>query len=214
MTMTLEHPANDPATGPADPAQPDASTSNTATSSTAASNTADGVGRAAASAWFGALQRWCIVASTVGLGLAAGFFFTYQISVTRGLAIVDDGVYVESFQAINETIRNTWFGLVFFGSIPLLCATLAVNWRVGNARRGLVAAALGFYVATFAITAAGSVPLNDELGAVTERTPAALAAARSAYESDWNTLNLVRTLTCLGALVAISIAGRLRSSED
>ncbi len=178
---------------------------------TAASGTSSGTDRLTASpAWFGLLQRGSVIASTVSMGLAAGFFFTYQISVTRGLAVVDDRAYVETFQAINATIRNAWFGTVFFGSIPLLCATLALQWSNGRLRRVLVGTALALYLATFAITAIGNVPLNDELGSVTDRTPQVLALARADFEDSWNTLNLVRTLTCVGALVAIAVVGRLR----
>lgn len=163
--------------------------------------------------WVRRLERGSLVASTVSVGLAAGFFFTYQISVTRGLAIVDDRAYIESFQAINATIRNGWFGAVFFGSIPLLVATLALHWRHSPVQRGLLGACLTLYAATFAITAIGSVPLNDDLGAVSERTPEVLAAARAEFEDSWNTLNLARTLTCLGALVAVALVGRLGSSR-
>ncbi len=118
------------------------------------------------------------------------------------------------------TASPAWFGLlqlgsviastVFFGSIPLLCATLALQWSNGRLRRVLVGTALALYLATFAITAIGNVPLNDELGSVTDRTPQVLALARADFEDSWNTLNLVRTLTCVGALVAIAVVGRLR----
>lgn len=172
------------------------------------------IDRAAPPAWFDHLRRGSLIASTITVGLAAGFFFTYQISVTRGLAIVDDRAYVETFQAINDTIRNGWFGIVFFGSIPLLCATLAVHWRTDRLTRTLVATALVLYMATFAVTAAGSVPLNNELGSVTGRTPQVLAAARADFEASWNTLNLVRTLTCLGALVAMAVVGRRRTAAQ
>ena len=126
---------------------------------------------------------------------------------------MDDTAYVETFQAINDTIRNGWFGIVF-GSIPLLCATLALHWRNDRSSRALIAAASVLYMATFAITAAGSVPLNNELGSVTGRTPQVLAAARADFEDSWNTLNLVRTLTCLGALVVMAVVGRRRAAAQ
>lgn len=37
-----------------------------------------------------------IIAAMIS-GLFAGFFLTYQMSVTRGLAIVDDQTYVRAF---------------------------------------------------------------------------------------------------------------------
>ncbi len=169
---------------------------------------------AATPAWFGLLQRGAVVASTITVGLAAGFFFTYQVSVTRGLAIVDDRSYVETFQAINETVRTAWFAIVFFGSIPILSAALALNWRNGRWPRALVGTSLVLYLATFAITAIGNIALNDDLALVTERSPEVLAAARADFENSWNNLNLARTLTCVGALVAIALVGRLRDTSN
>jgi len=165
-------------------------------------------------AWFGVMQRAAVAASTVTVGLAAGFFFTYQVSVTRGLAIVSDRSYVETFQAINATVRTAWFGIVFFGSIPILCATLALNWTTGRRARALVGTSLALYLATFAITAAGNVALNNDLAHVTGQSPDVLAAARNDFEGSWNALNLARTLTCFGSLVAISLVGRLRRNAS
>lgn len=159
--------------------------------------------------WFAALQRSTLTATIVLLGLAAGFFFTYQISVIRGLAIVDDTVYVEAFQAINATIRNVWFGIVFFGSIPMLIATLALHWTSRPSVRGLVISALVLYVATFAITAIANVALNNDLALVTDRSAASAAAARSQFEASWNRWNLLRTLTCVASFAALVLAGRL-----
>jgi len=165
-------------------------------------------------AWFDRLQRGAVIASTVTMGLAAGFFFTYQVSVTRGLAIVDDRSYVEIFQAINETVRNAWFGIVFFGSIPILTASLALNWRTSRRARTLLGTSLGLYLATVAITAVGNIALNEELATVTERSPEVLAAARSDFEQSWNDLNLARTLTCFGALVAVALGGSRSSPRQ
>ena len=191
-----------------------ASAINTAARTNAAARTAVRGAVATNPAWFGLLRRGAVVASTVTVGLAAGFFFTYQVSVTRGLAIVDDRSYVETFQAINETVRTVWFGIVFFGSIPILSAALALNWRSGRWHRALVGTSLAMYLATFAITALGSVALNDELAKVTGRSPAVLAAARADFENSWNNLNLARTLTCVVALVAIALVGRVRTAGE
>jgi uncharacterized membrane protein len=156
------------------------------------------------------MQEWSLVATIVLIGLAAGFFFTFQISVIRGLAIVDDAAYVETFQAINATIRNAWFGVVFFGSIPMLVATLALHWRSRPLVRGLLVAALVLYAATFAITAIANVPLNEDLALVTDRSAASAAAARSQFEASWNRWNLIRMLTCIASFVALVLASRQR----
>ena len=40
------------------------------------------------------LRRLNLVLTTVATGLAAGFFYAYHVSVTRGLALVGDLAYV------------------------------------------------------------------------------------------------------------------------
>jgi len=61
--------------------------------------------------------------------------------VTVGLGEVDDRTYVATFQAINDTIQNPAFGLVFFGAVPALVAALALNWRSPSVVRWLLVAA-------------------------------------------------------------------------
>ena len=63
-------------------------------------------------------RRVIAIITTVLVGLSAGFFVAYEVSVTVGLAEVDDVTYVHTFQAINATIRNVGFATIFFGSIP------------------------------------------------------------------------------------------------
>ena len=162
--------------------------------------------------------RITLILATVLTGLSAGFFYTYEASVTLGLAEVGDLAYVETFQAINATIRNPAFGPIFFGPMPALAVAAMANWRTSSSTtRGLLLGALGFYVATVLITMSGNVPLNNELAEVTELTPVAASAARAAFESDWNRLNLIRTITVtvgfvLVALVPVSTSAANRSA--
>lgn len=164
--------------------------------------------------WFVTARSVSVAASTVCVGLAAGFFFAFQISVTRGLAITDDVTYVNAFQSINATIRNTWFGIVFFGSIPVLSATIGLNRRADRRTLTLIAAAAVLYALTFAITAAGSVPLNDALAQVTDRSDSAVAAGRADYEASWNRLNMIRTITCVASLTCLAAIGLVARRRD
>lgn len=142
------------------------------------------------------------VVATLTTGLAAGFFYTYEASVTRALAEVDDRTYVQSFQAINETIQNPAFGLVFFGSIPILLVAAGLQWSAAaTTRRAMLALAPALYLVGVIITATGNVPLNDELAMVDSATPT-VAAARADFEDDWNRLNLTRGLAFFGAFGA------------
>lgn len=150
-----------------------------------------------------------LVLATLATGLSAGFFVTYQISVTRGLALVDDATYVATFQAVNETVRTGWFAAFFFGAAPLAALAAWSCWSHSRARAGLLVAAAVLQLAgVLGVTFAGNVPLNEELADVTSSETSALAAARADFEDDWNRLNLVRTLAGLAAfaLVAAAIA--------
>lgn len=149
-----------------------------------------------------------LLVSTVLTGMFAGFFFTYSASVVLGLARVDDLTYVRTFQAINDTIRNPAFAIVFFGSIPAAALAVALHRHDRTVRR-LATIGLVLIVSVVAITFAGSVPLNNELGTYTDLDAATAATARGDFESTWNLLNLARTLLstlAAAALAAASIA--------
>lgn len=146
--------------------------------------------------------RGTLAVATVLMGLSAGFFFAYQFSVIRGLADVDDETYVTTFRALNDTIRNPYFGIVFFGTVPTTALALALNWHRPPARWAIITA-LTFYLGCMAITVAGNVPLNDELATTT----AGFAEARVDFEGPWNRLNLVRTIAVTAGFAALAAGG-------
>lgn len=142
------------------------------------------------------------VLAVILLGLSAGFFVTYTISVTRGLAEVGDAAYVESFQAINDRVRTASFATFFFGAAPV--ALVAAVQRHGLARWLLGGAAAVCAIGVVGVTFTGNVPLNETLA--TQTDPAAWSAAREAFEQRWNDLNLVRAGSGLGAFVLATLA--------
>ena len=139
-------------------------------------------------------------------GLFAGFFVTYEISVTRGLAEVDDLTYVETFQWINATVLNLEFFVIFFVTVPALVAALVLNRGGERLPTALLASALVMALATVVITVTGNVPLNNELAEYETLTPEIASTARVAFEEPWNRLNLVRTLTAVVAAVCVTVA--------
>ncbi len=158
--------------------------------------------------------RLALLLATVLTGLSAGFFFTYEASVTLALADVSDVTYVETFQAVNETVRNPAFGIVFFGSMPALILAIAVNWKsTAPIPRALMTAALPLYLAGLIITGTGNVPLNEDLAAVEVTSPAVAAEARADFEDDWNQLNLLRSLA-IGASFAATATTTLLVRSD
>ncbi len=140
------------------------------------------------------------------IGLCAGFFYAYEASVTLGLARVDDVTYVTTFQALNETIRNPAFGLVFFGAVPVTVGALVANWDHGSLRRRLIGAGLCLYLTGMAVTVAGNVPLNNGLAELSAVEPDSAAAARAVFERDWNRLNLTRTIAFTAGFALLTIA--------
>lgn len=149
--------------------------------------------------------RVALALAVIGSGLMAGFFFAYQWSVLLGLDRVDDVTYVETFRAINDTIRNAYFGVAFFGTLPALVVALFLN-RGRHPRAALLAGAALLYLIALGITFFGNIPLNDELAAYDEITPAIAATAREDFEGPWNDLNLLRTLAAIGALALAAAA--------
>ena len=161
------------------------------------------------------LTRFAVLVATILVGLSAGFFFSYEASVTLGLADVSDVAYIEAFQAINETVRNPAFGLVFFGSIPAIALAITANWKtISPVPRILLAAALPLYLTGLIITGTGNVPLNNDLADVENISPATAAEARAEFEDEWNQLNLLRTLSVGASFACLATASILIPARD
>ena len=159
-------------------------------------------------------QQLTLLAASTLAGLSAGFFYTYEVSVTLALAEVDDVTYVKTFQAINETIRNPAFGTIFFGTIPAIAIAIATNWTTATKTvRVLLVSAAALYLTTLFITGTGNVPLNDELAEVVDVSTATATTARDVFEDDWNALNLRRTISCVASFVCLVCAVLLRSAR-
>jgi uncharacterized membrane protein len=148
-----------------------------------------------------------LVASTVVVGLMAGFFYAYACSVMVGLDRVDDRTFIVTMQWINATVRNAAFAPAFFGSLVLTMAAAVVALVLARPTRGWIVAAAVLYAAAFLVTLTLNVPLNFQLA---EAGPADqisdLAAVRAAFEGPWIRWNLLRTGLTLGSLTALSIA--------
>lgn len=139
----------------------------------------------------------------VANGLLTGLYLAFACAVGPALRRVDDRAFVDVFRAINSAILNGWF-LTIFVLAPLV-AVAAAGWAVATQRPGsgwLIAAAV-CAAATFVITVAANVPLNQALDAAPTGTSAEYQAARLAFENAWARWNLVRTLTGLGAVILL-----------
>jgi uncharacterized membrane protein len=146
--------------------------------------------------------------ATISIGLIAGLFYGFAISVMPALAKTDDRTFVDTMQQINRSIENGAFGMAFMGSFVFTGAAAILEHRLGrrNAARWVVAS-LALYVVSFAITAGVNVPLNQQLEAAgAPANIADLAAVRAAFEGSWNSAHLIRTIACVLSLGAVGRA--------
>lgn len=146
--------------------------------------------------------------SVLTSGLMAGFFWSFTVMIMPAMAMSDDRSFVTVFQNTNRTVESFGFGLGFYGALifPAIAA-----WIFNKMGRKLVArwilVALACVVIQLVITMAGNIPLNNAIDSFGD--PAKItdfAAARHAFnESQWNTLNLFRTI--ISSLGTLAMAG-------
>ena len=156
-----------------------------------------------------------LAASTVAVGLMAGFFYAYACSVMVGLDRVDNRTFIVTMQWINATVRNAAFAPAFFGSLVLTIAAAVVAVVSSRSARGWIVAAAVLYAAAFLVTLTLNVPLNEQLAAAGPADQISdLAAVRAAFEGPWIRWNLLRTGLTIGSLTALSIALLSRRTRD
>jgi len=151
-----------------------------------------------------------LLITTIITGLIAGLFYSWSISVTKGLALLPDREYLVAFQQLNRAILNPLFLIAFMGLVFLLPITTWTQYhRSPSAAFWLLAAATIIYlVGVMGITMLGNVPMNEALDAfnIDAAIPAQLAAKRGAFETRWNFLNDIRTCCCLSSFILTVLA--------
>ena len=146
-------------------------------------------------------KKMILFLTTIVMGLTAGIFYCWSISVTRGLALLPDKEYITAFQSLNRAILNPLFLLCFMGPVILLPLSAFTTWHKPPSAAFwlLCAAALVYIVGVIGITMAGNVPMNDALDKFdpTAASAADLSSTRMSFEAQWNFLNNIRTLSCI-----------------
>ncbi len=149
------------------------------------------------------------VAACMMLGAIFGFFYTWSFSVMPGFAAADPATAAAAMQAVNATIRNIPFGLIFFGT-PLVGA-LAAGVAAASGRRAaagwLGAATLVYLAGCIAVTFRVNVPMNEAFALVD--AGAADAAGWAAYAGPWTAWNHLRTAAS-GTALALGLVGLWR----
>ena len=142
--------------------------------------------------------------------LMAGLFYSYSFSVVPAMKALPDPQYIGAMQSINKAIQNPVFFLSFFGvliSLPL-SAYLNYSPRASISFWLLLAASIIYFAGTFAVTIFGNIPLNNRLEKfdLAKATLETIALARLNFETKWNNLSLIRTVTSIAALVLVLLA--------
>lgn len=140
-----------------------------------------------------------LIITTVFSGLMAGLFYAWSISVTPGIAKINDGSYLLAFQSMNRAIINPLFAVVFFGMVVLLpvLSYLSFQTSMSNQFWYILAATILYFVGIMGVTIGGNVPLNNALEAlqIESMTPEQMDEFRKGFESKWNRLNTIRTIS-------------------
>ena len=142
------------------------------------------------------LQFLLMLLTAIASGLSAGIYFTFSNFVIKGLAQRPAAQGIAAMQAINITVINPGFMLVFFGT-GLACIILMIvllfepqhyanfYWLGGT---------LLYLIGTLAVTMFRNVPLNNELAIAVPDTEEA-AQLWEKYLIDWTFWNHIRTIT-------------------
>ncbi|HET6860917.1 MAG TPA: anthrone oxygenase family protein [Streptomyces sp.] len=130
----------------------------------------------------------------VSAGLYAGFMLIFLTGIMPALARLTDEQFVAAMRRINEDVPRGVFVTVMFASVafPVAAVFVPVDDRNGAETALLIAGTVCVFL-NHVITAAGNIPLNNELAA-SEARGAADHEVREAFEARWNRLHLVRTL--------------------
>jgi uncharacterized membrane protein len=151
-----------------------------------------------------------LIISTLFSGLMAGLFYAWSISVTPGLAKINDGSYLQAFQAMNRAILNPLFFIVIFGLVILLplLSYLTFQSSISNQFWYVITATTLYFVGIMGVTIGGNVPLNNALEAlqIESMTPEQMDEFRKSFESKWNRLNTIRTISSAITFLLLVIA--------
>lgn len=149
--------------------------------------------------------------AALGSGLIAGVFFAFSSFVMSALARLQPKEGIVAMQAINITVINPLFMLIFLGTAVLclfLIISLILRWTQFDGT-SLWLGCLFYLIGTLGVTIVCNVPLNEALGKVDPNSTSG-ASLWSYYLTTWTLWNHVRTLSALVAAISftISLSGR------
>jgi uncharacterized membrane protein len=140
------------------------------------------------------------VVAAAGSGLMAGLFFVFSVAVMPAFARVPVPAGIAVMQAINVTIVNPLFLVVFVGT-----ALVGVASAVAAPDPLHLAGAACYLIGSIGVTAAVNIPLNNALDRVATDDADGVRAWQD-YLPRWTAWNHVRAVACTAAMIAFILA--------
>lgn len=145
--------------------------------------------------------------AALGCGVVAGIFFIFSNCVMSALARLQPPQGIAAMQAINSTILNPLFFVVFLGTaVTSILLTISLLWRWQQPGAvTLLAGSLLYLVGAILVTIVFNVPMNESLDTV---KPKSVEAANlwAKYLTNWTAWNHVRTVAALLAATSFILA--------
>jgi uncharacterized membrane protein len=142
----------------------------------------------------------------IGSGLMGGLLFAFSSTVMPALGRIPDAQGIKGMQAMNQSILNPLFRLLFIATSGS-CVALVVDGLSsgsGHDSRRVTGAAI-YLLGFLAVTIAIHLPLNRRLDAVDPSDPASSTAWRR-FRTRWTVFNHIRTLAAVAACVLLTTA--------
>lgn len=138
-----------------------------------------------------------LMISILFTGLSAGLCFTWSNAITPGIGRLDDLGFLQAFQAMNRSILNASFLIVFLGPVPLLFANAILHRNANPVTfKSFLIAAILYFVGIGIITVFKNVPLNEVLDktVLENLSVIELKELRAKFEQPWNRWHIQRTI--------------------
>lgn len=149
-----------------------------------------------------------LMLSILFTGLSAGLCFTWSNAITPGIGRLDDLGFLQAFQAMNRSILNASFLIVFLGPVPLLFANAILHRNANPVTfKSFLIAAILYVVGIGLITVFKNVPLNEILDKTVLENLSALELneLRAKFEQPWNRWHIQRTITSFTAFALLLV---------
>jgi len=149
----------------------------------------------------------CTFIAAVGCGLMGGIFFVFSNFIMKALDGLNPRYGIAAMQAINVSVLNPLFLVIFFGAAVLSIFTVLISllqWHQEGSVYLLIGGVL-YLAGSFLITIAFNVPRNQKLASVEPHSAEGIKYWEY-YIGSWTFWNHIRTVSSLAASGLLMIA--------